>query len=206
MDKSTWWSVTAYNDEIALLEDATKFPQFVAEVHGGREECPTTGRVHFQGAIKCKSQQRFSALKKWLPTSHLEVAHHKEALLKYVNKFETAIGPKLQRENQRKFLSMSDALMIVGRFNIGVDHIDVMRSHDCRNAKEALKRMYWDAVSSHIAKIPEDISLFSQPQMLAAWVNTHRVWVDHARAIVLQPARVEADGTSVSTACSDADD
>lgn len=192
--KSTWWSVTAYNDEIEILEDSTKFPQFVVAVHGGRETCPTTGRLHFQGAIQCKSQQRRSALKKWLPTSHLEAAHHKDALLKYALKSETAAGPKLTTQNSRKFLTMSDALTIIGTHNIGVDYIQVMQSLDLK-PKDALKQMYWKAVRIHIATIPDDISLFSQPQMLAAWVNTHEVWIQHARATVLQLAREQADAS-----------
>ena len=47
--KSTWWSVTAYNDEIESMEG--NFPEWVKAVYGGRETCPTTGRLHFQGAL-----------------------------------------------------------------------------------------------------------------------------------------------------------
>lgn len=109
-DKSTWWSVTAYNDEIELLE-SNEFPDFVVKVFGGREKCPTTGRIHFQGAVQCRSQQRFSALKKWLPTAHWEPAKNKDALQKYAMKADTAIGDKEERTNTVEMITM-EKLMI----------------------------------------------------------------------------------------------
>lgn len=95
--KSNWWSVTAYNDEIELLIKAQngdlETPPYVKEIHGGIEECPTTKRQHFQGALRTDSI-RMSQLKKWLPTAHLEKARRHEALVAYALKAETAVGEK----------------------------------------------------------------------------------------------------------------
>jgi len=93
-DKATWWSVTAFGDEILLLEDISGYPHWVATVYGGREECPETKSVHFQGALQCYSQQRLAKLKSWLPTAHFEIARKVEALKKYAMKSETAISEK----------------------------------------------------------------------------------------------------------------
>ena len=66
-DKATWWSLTIYDEkEIAKVEDSDNYPRFVKSISGGMEKCPTTGRLHFQGALQCRSQQRFSAIKDWL--------------------------------------------------------------------------------------------------------------------------------------------
>jgi len=93
-DKATWWSVTAFGDEILLLEDPSRFPSWVAKVYGGREECPDTKSIHFQGALQLHTQQRLSKLKSWLPTAHFEIARKVEALKKYAMKSETAVSEK----------------------------------------------------------------------------------------------------------------
>lgn len=184
-DKSIWWSITAFNDEIAVCEDVSNYPHFVRTVLGGREVCPETGRLHFQGALQCKSQQRMSAIKKWLPTAHLETARQEEALKRYAMKEETAVDDKHERINTRKFLSMAEALTIIGSHCIGIDVIDFVQEFNLKDTDEALKKMYWRAVKKHLEDDKyDDIGLFSQPQMISAWKNTHSVWV--RRAIVLQ--------------------
>lgn len=190
-DKATWWSVTAYGDNIAILEDNTKWPHYVKYVHGGREEAPTTKRVHFQGAIECKTQQRFSALQKWLPGTHLERAIAKEALKKYALKQDTAIGPKESTPNARKFLTMAEALTIVGLHThvkydrIWYAHEGFKRFIQAKGSdpeKAAYRWVFWVGVHEHIKVHPEDISLFSQPQMERAWVNSWEIWQARARA------------------------
>lgn len=100
--RATWWSITAFNDEATLLcasmEGKGEIPNFVKEIHGGMEKCPTTGKEHFQGALHT-DQVRLSQLKKWLPTSHLEKAKNKNALIKYALKADTAVGVKSSMEN-----------------------------------------------------------------------------------------------------------
>lgn len=88
-DKAMIWACTAFNDEIELIKDKAKYPAFVKLVVGQDEICPDTGKKHFQGCIQLFTQQRLSALKKWLPTAHFEVCRNKDALLNYVNKDDT---------------------------------------------------------------------------------------------------------------------
>ena len=74
------------------MENWNRYPAFVRTVHGGREQCSKTNRLHFQGAVQCKEKQRFSALKRWLPTAHLEPARDVKALKAYAMKADTAVG------------------------------------------------------------------------------------------------------------------
>lgn len=169
--RAACWSCTAFdNDEIVLLENSDNYPQFVKQVYGGREICPTTNREHFQGAIVLKTQQRLSAMKKWLPTAHFQVARQTEALKKYCMKQETAVGPKLVRNNERKYLTMKDALMTLARTLL--DDNDVVKDM-------TISQKYWYAVRKHLIDFPDDIGLFSQPQMLRAFKNTASVWELH---------------------------
>jgi len=191
-DKGTYWCITTFDEvEIATLKDISNYPYWIHTVFGGLEECPESKRIHFQGCIQCKTQQRFSAIKKWLPTTHIELARNPGALKEYALKDDTAIEEKVTRVNNRKFLSMADALTIVGEYNL--EHTDIVQyvvEFNCKDTDDALKRMYWNAVRSHLETGSyDDISLFSQPQMIAAWKNTHMVWI--RRAIVLRPATLE---------------
>lgn len=88
-DKGMIWSVTAYNAEIDIIKDKDTYPAYVKLVVGQDEICPTTGTKHFQGYIQLTTQQRLSALKKWLPTAHFEICRNKDALLNYVQKDKT---------------------------------------------------------------------------------------------------------------------
>lgn len=193
--KATWWSVTAFNDEIDLMENPKSFPGFVQKVYGGREQCPKTGTIHFQGALQCKSQQRMSAIKKWLPTAHLEPARDKEALAKYALKEETAIGSKTITTNPRRYLKMDDALrLIAGCCMVSPPLLRLleMEEHgdDNLTLSDVVKQSYWSAVRDLIRIHPEDISLYSNPQLLRAWEHTWTVWFE----LVLESAPWETDG------------
>lgn len=189
-DKATWWSITAFNSEIERMEDPKTYPPFVLKVYGGRETCPTSGTVHFQGAVQCRSQQRLSAFKKWLPTAHLEAARSDEALKKYAMKQETAVGDKVVRQSPRVYMSMADALTVIGGLCL-----DFTPNPD--TWKQDVKDAYWNAVRQHLRQDKhDDISLFSQPQMIAAWSNTWQVWIE--RAIVLQARQSEGDSQELS--------
>lgn len=200
--RSACWSVTVFNDEIGLIEDSSKFPSFVKEVHGGREECPKSGNIHFQGAVVCKSQQRFNAIKKWLPTAHIEPARQKEALIKYAMKEETAVGEKTTTTNPRQYLSMAQALKKIAScvYCDMVTYNNRMDSyHDSFGVqwtmKKAMEEEYWRAVNRLLRdEDDENISLYSNPQLLRSWVHTYETWrykFEQERSIVLQTSSNE---------------
>lgn len=60
------WTFTAW--EVPKVNDAR-----VRAIGWGEEECPTTGRKHYQGMIQFEKHVRFTAVKKLLPpTTHIE--------------------------------------------------------------------------------------------------------------------------------------
>jgi len=65
------WCFTEY--DAAADARALELPESARYLCYGRETCPTTGRVHYQGVVIWKIPQRLSACKKWLPTAHWEV-------------------------------------------------------------------------------------------------------------------------------------
>ncbi|AXH77360.1 MAG: replication associated protein [Cressdnaviricota sp.] len=202
-DKSTAWIATAYNDEIELLEDASRYPAIVKEVHGGREVCPQTGKLHFQGAIILHSQQRLSALKRWLPTAHLEPAKSKEAIKRYCMKQATAAGDKTVRTNAHPYFRMDELLTLLGnvisdlRERAMEEYIDLITDDDDRTKE------YWYAVNKVLQTYPRTISSFSQSAIKTAWRYTSAYWISQPTLSITESAD---KSDSNSPACQEEDD
>lgn len=200
-DRSNAWIATAYNDEIALLEDASLYPAIVKEVHGGREMCPSTGKLHFQGAIILHSQQRISALKKWLPTAHLEPAKSREAIKRYCMKQDTAAGAKVVRENKLPYFRMDQWLTMAGNTiralrleNIN-KYIDLCIDDDKRDNE------YWYAVNEIIKEYPSAIASFTDARFKLAWRHTAEFWISCPTLSITESAdkkEEECDGIIIS--------
>lgn len=164
-NKSTWWSVTAFGDEIELMK-GPKFPEWVKAVYGGEEECPETKRRHFQGAVQCYTQVRLSKFKSWLATAHLEPAKQEHALKKYVMKAETAIGEKSVRENMVPHMSAQDICMLLARQtdNQTVESLDVD---------------FYSRVRMILAVQPELAGQLMNPSLRNFYEKTAIVWQQH---------------------------
>lgn len=186
-DKSTWWSVTAFDPgELAELQ-GNVFPRFVKKLYGGLEECPSSGKIHFQGAIQCHTQQRFSALKKWLPKSHLEVARSADALIKYAMKEDTAVAPKLETTNTTPYAAMHEVLTQIAAKYIQVQSKLEERDKDVWDSMPDDKKMsavYVKVTRLMLLEQPSMITAFMIPAMEKAWVRYSDVWI--ARSLVLQ--------------------
>lgn len=65
-------------------------PGFVRNIYH-QDERGENGTLHIQGVIQCKAQQRFSAIKSWLPRAHIEVVRDINKAKQYVKKKDTAI-------------------------------------------------------------------------------------------------------------------
>lgn len=164
--KSSWWSITAYGDELdkllALQEGTIEYPSFVKAIFGGKEECPQTKRLHFQGALNT-AHVRFSAIKKFLPKSHIESCKSDaESLKKYAMKDETSVGDKLAKSNP-KYFTMESLMTKLGETFVEQfleDYSLITESDDCG----------YSIISD---KLLQDnfflISLCSQPQVARAW-------------------------------------
>lgn len=172
--KATWWSVTAFNDEIGLLEDVGKYPHYVKKVYGGREKGEESGTEHFQGCVVLHQQQRLAALKSWLPTAHFEPAKHKEALRKYAMKEDTATGDKLERVNPVKCFTADEMCLEIGR--------RIFKEYKRRPMDKEPKDWYWLAINNMLMENPKMAGQLMNPSLKNFWCETREVWVNLAQA------------------------
>jgi len=187
--KSSCWLTTAYNDDIGILEDVSTYPDYVKEVLGGREMCPDTGRLHFQGAIILHSQQRFSALKKWLPTAWLGVAKSRDAVKKYAMKKETAVGEKTVRENTIPYLDMERKLMIMAEAVHSLRPEDMDQLIDARIADPKDGEFWWLLTNKVLPKYSgKIINAFAYPEVRTIWRNTEKFWTSQPPVSITQAA------------------
>lgn len=191
--KSVWWSVTAFGDEIDLCEGT--LPAFVRAIYGGREIAPTTGTLHFQGALQLYEQQRMGKLKSWLKHAHLEPAKAVDALKQYVMKAETAAGEKVIRTNPVVHLTADQMCLRLALAGSLTPKAQTDRQTDGPDD-------YYRRVRKILADNPELAGQLMNPSLRNFWINTAQVWVD--RAIVLQPdppPASPAGDTEVMCAC-----
>ena len=177
----TWWSVTAFNDEIAKLQQK-EFPPYVKRIYGGLEECPDTKTVHFQGAIQCYYSVRTSQFKDWLPTAHLEPARSKDALIKYAMKTETAIGDKTAVQNTIPHLPAHDICQLIAN-TIKTNNIVI--PDYIRDAKQSNEYVFKEAIILILRVQPKYAGQLMNPSLRNFFLMTKRVWIE--KAIVLQP-------------------
>lgn len=173
-DKSTWWEVTGYGDNITRLESLSTYPSFVKKVWGGREACPTTKREHFQGCIQCNGQQRKSAFKDWLPGVHLEVARQKDALIKYSMKEDTATGDKLERVNPTRFYSADEILVLIAKQVI--DCYTETQYH----GPDGRKLLYNKSINLLLTEQPRLAGQLMNPSLRNFFADTYMVWINLA--------------------------
>lgn len=172
--RSTWWSITINNptddDRSALAAP----PTFVKRIKY-QDEVGENGTLHIQGAVNT-AQCRMSMLKQWLPRAHLEPARDKHALMAYVEKTETAVEGT-QHDVKVPFMSCAAALKRLAKVileELKLTPVIVMM-------KDKKEHYFWDAVNWIIRNEDmELISLYSQPQIFRAWVNTYMTWLELA--------------------------
>lgn len=184
-DKTTRWAFTAFEEQWGLFNE---IPDIVAEWMWQTEVCPDTGRKHYQGCLRTRTQQRFTALRKILPGVHIEPARNWEALVNYCKKKDTSVeGSQKHNVNGRKYLKFHEALIRIA--NAYVDEY-VSIANDMKtlafdeaigfaneNADKVDTRCYQRAVETLCSKHPEDISLYSNPQMIRAWKMCRGLWL-----------------------------
>lgn len=181
--KSTWWSVVSFKEEEIRLMQGPEYPEFVERVIGGLEECPTTKRLHFQGALKCRRQMRMKQIKDWLPTSKLEIARQPEALKKYCMKEETAVGAKKEVVNSTPHVTvrkvMEELSLVYDQLNIA-QHVNTLVKESGFTVKKAQQDGYWRCVR-HLVQYYEwardCCHLFARADVKELYFNTRSVWV-----------------------------
>ena len=173
-DKATWWSITAFDDEILVIEDVSSYPHWVANVYGGREICPETNREHFQGALQLHTQQRFSKVKNWLKKAHIEPARkdiktgliNAKALINYAMKEETSAGEKSVRKNPKKFLDAAGICQLIR---------SKVKSSQTASQK-IIVQQFWDAVCDLIVEDPSMTGQLMNPSLRNFYCQTYKAW------------------------------
>lgn len=190
--RSQWWSVTCYDNNITIIEDAKLFPKCVKSVHGGREQCPTTGRVHFQGAVECNGIQRAVFFRNWLPGVHFEKALSKDALKKYALKADTACGVKQSVSNPIKYMTMDDILLQLavcyyeGKDSGTIPDRSKLSNHDlARSIKsDTEEEEFWDLAIVLMRKHGRHLaSSLANPAIRKMWIHTKVFWLEEALSI-----------------------
>lgn len=193
-DKATWWSITAFSQiEIDQL-NGSQYPDWVFKVYGGMESCPETGRLHFQGAIQARRQVRFSQVKQWLGSAHIEPARDKTALRRYVMKEETAVGIKKEVQNETPYFRAHELLRKIAIKARQADR-QTKEGWITINAKTPAKASYWWCVKQILADDATLISAYMNPALEKAWVGTSEYWISESveGALVLQPPVISSD-------------
>lgn len=193
-DKGTWWSITAFSQQEIDLLNGTEYPEWVSKVYGGLETCPETGRLHYQGAIQARRQVRFSQVKGWLGTAHIELARDKSALRKYVMKAETAAGEKLEKVNSTPYYRPHELLRKIAIKRRQTDR-QTEEGFIQVNPKNPAKAAYWWCVKEVLKEDPTLISAYMNPALEKAWVGTSEFWINEevAEPLVLQAQPDEAE-------------
>lgn len=173
--KGIWWLLTAYGDNIEKLEDTTKYPTWVKRVYGGREECPETKRLHFQGALQLTTQMRRKAVLEWLKGCHLEVAKSQEAIKKYAMKSDTAVGDKIERVNTSKYYTPEELLIMIADSVLDI----------CDNpeyvGEEGGKKLFVIAINNILMKDKRLTGQLMNPSIKNFFASTSRVWIKYAK-------------------------
>ena len=172
-DKSTRWAMTVYEDQWALLE---KMPEIIAEWGWQEEKCPETGRIHRQGYFRTHRQVRFSQIKAVLPGIHVEVARNWAALLEYCKKTETAIGNAVHEVSTNKPMTMAESLIALAKYHWSREKLEELSD---TKPKDRYVREYWSCVKDFLKEANKDnaIGLFTNNQMVLAWVRTRDHWI-----------------------------
>lgn len=177
-DKSTRWAFTAFEDYWHLFQDI-KSP--IAEWGWQTEECPTTGKKHYQGFLRTQTQVRHKALRDLLPGVHIEVSKNWNALLKYCNKSETRTADSVAVHvvSKNRHMTMADALTALVSYLPTKAEIEAYEEA-YPNTVYNIKDKYWFAINKYLkdTKNYESIGLFTNPQMLTAFSKTLQVWLD----------------------------
>lgn len=182
--RGSHWSLTIYDPgELNAFQSKDGWPLWVKKAVGQEEICPTTGKHHWQCYLQTE-QIRFSSLKKWLPTAHIEIARNKNALKQYVAKSETAVdGTKFDITTDKEHLGLHQQLELFARCWLAAeDEIKKTYYGDLKlKPGEVEKKVYWFLVNIILRDNPEQAAMFANPALERMWVNTWMTWVDLAR-------------------------
>lgn len=188
--RTTRWQFTAFEDQWTLIDNA------VAELVSGNEqpfrmikyqteECPDTGKKHYQGCIQTIRQMRFAAIRKLLPGIHIEKARNWQALLQYCQKTDSKVsgGKEVSVETSYRPRKIHEVLIELAQIHLDMEDL---RQYDKEGNKEETVRQpdngYWEVAQVYLYRHPEMAGLIGQPMPQNLWKNARSVWIDLAKA------------------------
>ncbi|AMH87756.1 replication-associated protein [Pacific flying fox faeces associated circular DNA virus-10] len=88
MSRVRVWVWTSFKDSLDLNDGGIEYSVYQ------QEQCPTTGRLHWQGVTRFKNARQLGGVKRWLgdPQAHCEPCKKEHEAIKYCQKEETRIG------------------------------------------------------------------------------------------------------------------
>lgn len=166
-----WWSVTIHSVTDDIRSQLKSPPKFIREMWYQDEIAPTTGALHIQGCFHT-SQLRFSTLKEWLPTAHIEAAINKDALIAYCSKSATSVeGTFIHYGGANVIVNPEDGESQVD-LNLSLNEILLMIAshvHEDEWANFEPKELYDMAVNRLTLLVPHLVDKFTRQNVQSAW-------------------------------------
>lgn len=195
--RGSWWSITINNPEQSDRDALANPPAFVKKVVQ-QDERGENDTLHIQACANT-TQVRFAQVKSWLQRAHIELARDKSALLKYVQKEETAVAGT-QKTVQREYVTMAGCLKKLAKYYSPTPAEQLINRFNGDLIK-ANTDEYWRMANALLAKEPELVSLVTNPQVLRAWVHTKNVWLEYNAKDQEEQNAQEDDAPTRSTPC-----
>lgn len=185
-DKGMIWSVTAFNDDIRIIKDKETYPAYVKQVLGQDEVCPDTGKEHFQGFLQLYTQQRISALKKWLPTAHFEICRNKDALKQYVQKDDTRApdGDQIDNGSRVEYMPFDKLCKFLADTFLSIEDDWKEHGHTLtdKQMKDISKHQFVFIIRHLILNgYAHQAAAFADNRLKAFWIDTGSAWVELRR-------------------------
>ncbi len=131
------WCITSYAEELKFDEDELKFIVFQ------REECPETKKKHWQIYVELKRAGSMADVKDIFEDDSVHCERTKGSRkqnIKYCSKSKTKISETTIIDKSRRFFSMTNGLVIVGRTAVGKSHY-LWRNYPEAYSKQ--NKMWW---------------------------------------------------------------
>nr|WAE43200.1 MAG: replication associated protein [Cressdnaviricota sp.] len=93
MSRSRLWTYTSFADTEPLNDNDV----CIYQLHQ-REECPDTGRKHWQGMVRFRNPRMLKGVQRYLgdPTAHCEICRNEKKSIAYCRKEESRVGSTIE--------------------------------------------------------------------------------------------------------------
>lgn len=182
--RASWWGLTLNNPTSQDRQTISGQPPRWLKMVKGQDEIGENGTLHVQMVINTE-QVRMSSIKEWLPRAHIEAAKsakHKDNLLEYVHKEETAVaGSRFEHKYREDSVVQTMAQTLTMVAELAWTDSQIKDAIDNAQGKKKIDDVYadefWEAVNVILADRPDMVAIFTIPNYLLAWKKTRGVWI-----------------------------